>query len=65
MFAGPSPSKLPASREQGFPALYEWLKAHNAEFDKASHKNLPKPVWEIPNQGRWRVVVDAVIGERE
>ena len=49
VFAGPSPSKLPASREQGFPALYEWLKAHNAEFDKAS-QNSSQTMWHRVSQ---------------
>jgi histone-lysine N-methyltransferase SETD3 len=30
---GPSPSQLPP-REEGFEPFYQWLKAHNAEFDK-------------------------------
>ena len=34
MCVGPSPSKLPA-REERFPAFYEWLRTHKAEFDKA------------------------------
>ena len=31
--AGPSPSQLPP-REDGLRPFYEWLRAHNAEFDK-------------------------------
>jgi hypothetical protein len=30
---GPSPSQLPP-REDGLRPFYEWLRAHNAEFDK-------------------------------
>ena len=30
---GPSPNQLPP-REEGLQPFYEWLRAHNAEFEK-------------------------------
>lgn len=35
MCVGPSPSQLPP-REEGLHPFYDWLKAHNAEFDKVT-----------------------------